>query len=156
MFSCIPGLLTQMLLIMWFSVWMLARHTQDTRRRVLPLQAAPKVQLSTSGSELSDHWFDPLTYSSIDTDTVCQSSLTQWILPTRVLLSADVLRVFPLVFMEIFFSTPDSIGALPGFRWRLHFSRLICILRAGSHWKDQGNLCVASAGQLPGRLCRFH
>lgn len=76
-------------------------------------------------------------------------------LPSVGLLSAGILRFSPLWCLWRF-STTDSMGAPPGFRRRLHFSRLICIRWAGSHWRDQGNLCVADAGQLPGRDCRFH
>lgn len=142
-------------LIIRYPVWIWAWHTQDTQDRVLPLQAAPKVQLSTSEPQWSNHWFNLLTYSSIDIDTLCQCSLTEWILVSlnRLIVSRHF-KVFSLVFMEIFSS--NSIAALLSFRWRLHFSPLICILRVGSHWKDQGNLCVANAVSLPGRLCRFH
>lgn len=119
---------------MRYSAWLETWHTQDMQDRV---QALPKVQLSISGPQRSSHWFPLLTYSSIDTVTLCQSSLTQWILDALRSLSVSTAKYFFFFFFWSLwrFSAPNSIGALPSFRLGLHFSALICILREGSHWK---------------------
>lgn len=100
-------------LLMWVcvqlmrcSAWIETWHAQDMQDRV---QALPKVQLSISGPQRSSHWFPLLTYSSIDTVTLCQGSLTQWILDGVKSLSVSIGKFFffffyLLVFMEIFSS----------------------------------------------------